>query len=57
MCAIFFRKKEEIFDDELLEEERITLLQSLPVNIALSVYYYLDYSHEKENFVIETKSN
>lgn len=44
LCAIFFRKKNEIFSDELISEEgeRMTLLKKLPMNYALSVAFFLN---------------
>jgi hypothetical protein len=43
LCAIFLRKKEEAFEDEMIYEdgERITLLKELPLNIAINVAFFL----------------
>lgn len=43
LCAIFFRKKDELFSDELILEggERLELLKQLPLNYALQVAFFL----------------
>jgi len=44
MCAIFFRKKNEAFDDSFIQEdgERMTLLKQLPLNVAYQVAFFLN---------------
>lgn len=43
LCAVFFRKKDEPFTDELVTEggERMELLQSLPMDYAVEVAFFL----------------
>lgn len=44
LCAIYFRKKDEAFEDEMVfeEGERMTLLKTLPLNIAIKVSFFLN---------------
>ncbi|TWP28442.1 hypothetical protein ETU09_05825 [Apibacter muscae] len=46
LCAIFLRKEGESFDEKLIVEnsERIKLMYGLPLNIALSVAFFLSVS-------------
>jgi hypothetical protein len=44
LCAIFLRKKEELFNDEFIQDgrsERIKLMQSLPMHYAIQVAFFL----------------
>lgn len=43
LCAVFLRKKDEAFSDELIYEgsERLKLMQELPMDIALRVAFFL----------------
>lgn len=44
LCCIYFRKKDEAFDDTMIYEggERMELLKGLPLNIAVKVSFFLN---------------
>ena len=44
LCSIFLRKKDEAFQDEFIREgsERLTLMQQLPMDHALTVGFFLN---------------
>lgn len=43
LCAVFFRKKEEVFDESfaMVDSERFKLMRALPMDIALGVAFFL----------------
>lgn len=44
LCCIWFRKKDEPFVDELTRDERLKLMETLPLNYALMVAFFLSSS-------------
>lgn len=46
LCAIFFRKKAEPFQDKFIEadSERLTMMKELPMSIAMQVAFFLSVS-------------